>query len=131
MRLGTDIIEINRMRQVYQRNPRIVHKILSSEELQVFQNKTESQQITFLAGRFCAKEAYSKALGTGFIPPLRMSDIWIGQDKLGGPQLMGGPIIDSVLISISHSHTVATATCIIDLPDDLIRQRLLEEGFPL
>lgn len=128
MRIGTDIIEIDRIRQAYHRNPRIARKILSSQEYETFQLKMPGQQLTFLTGRFCAKEAYSKALGTGFRGPLKMSDIWIDNDSLGRPKLLQGPVIDGVDLSISHSKTVAMATCIIDMEEARLQSLLKEKG---
>lgn len=129
MHLGTDIIEVDRIRQAYDRNPRIASKILSPQEYETFQLKSSGQQITFLAGRFCAKEAYAKALGTGFVGPLKMSDIWIDNDALGRPQLIQGPVTEGVTLSISHSHTVAMATCIIEMKETNLQRILREKGF--
>ena len=132
MGLGTDIIEIERIKQAYARNPQIIRKILSPKELEFFELlQNEQRQIEFLAGRFCVKEAYSKALGTGLIHPLKMAGISVLNDKTGRPVLSQGPILDSVLLSISHSHSVAMATCLIDLSENEIKQSLLEKGFKL
>lgn len=131
MRLGTDIIELERIREAYIRNPQISHKILSPREVEYFATLKENRKIEFLAGRFCAKEAYSKALGTGLIHPLKMAGISILNDAGGQPRLIQGPIMEAVLLSISHSQSVAMATCLIDLSENEIKQYLLEKGFKL
>jgi len=61
LRTGVDLIEIERIRQAIQRNgDRFLQRVFTAQELVLCDGKVES-----LAGRFAAKEATSKALGTG------------------------------------------------------------------
>ncbi|WP_235700583.1 4'-phosphopantetheinyl transferase superfamily protein [Companilactobacillus nodensis] len=60
--LGVDIAEIDRVRKIYGRHPRFADKVLTSEEMAVFlTKKTEKAQMTYLTGRFSAKESFTKA----------------------------------------------------------------------
>lgn len=84
--------------------------------------------ISYYAGRYAAKEAVAKALGTGFSDDVAWQDIEILRGRLGEPKarLSGGAIlvantlgIRRWLISISHSGNIAVASAIA-LNDGLI-----------
>ena len=81
--LGTDIIEIERIRRAIQRERFVSHTFTPQEQAWLetkAKNKAESA-----AGLFCAKEAVAKALGTGFQRGLNLKDIEITHDALGAP----------------------------------------------
>ena len=59
MRLGTDIVEIERIAAAVERNAQFPTKILSEKELVLFRDMKEQRQYEFLAGRFSVKEAYA------------------------------------------------------------------------
>ena len=61
---GIDIVEINRFKKIKDLKG-IAKKILHTNELEEF-NKKVKDQTTFLAKKFAFKEAFVKALGTGF-----------------------------------------------------------------
>ena len=131
MELGTDIIEIERIERLIQRHPRMVEDILTPGEMALFENYQEQRQAEFLSGRFCAKEAYVKALGTGFRNQLRPIDIEILPDQWGRPVVTKGPITEGVSMSISHSKTVATATCIMVQTLEELHECLMKKGISL
>ncbi|MFT7267234.1 MAG: holo-[acyl-carrier protein] synthase [Porticoccus sp.] len=84
--IGTDIVKISRIKEVYDRHEnRFAEKILCPAEVSIFQEKQES--ISYLAKRFAAKEAASKALGTG-IGLISWQDIEIKNNSLGAPILL-------------------------------------------
>ncbi len=88
--IGCDIVKISRMSKivpVFKQSMR--QHILSPVEQQELnaQDLNDDKISHFLAKRFAAKEAFSKALGTGFIDGLYMRDITIRHDKLGCPYL--------------------------------------------
>lgn len=89
--IGTDIIQISRIAAVLRRHGnRFAEKILGQQELQKYQfrrNQIEARGIRFLASRFAAKEAFSKALGLG----MRMPMSWCAMQTLNTPD--GKPII--------------------------------------
>ena len=63
--IGNDILEIDRIKSAIEKNSRFLTKIYTKSELDYYQAKGE--KIETLAGMFCAKEAVSKSLGTGFV----------------------------------------------------------------
>lgn len=125
MQVGTDIIEIERIVEVRERKERFPKRILTDLELDIFNNYSEIRQASFLAGRFSAKEAYGKAIGTGVGSRLRFTDVTILPDERGVPVITKGPFTHpEAKVSISHSRFHATATVIIDVDDDELRHRL-------
>ena len=84
MRIGTDIIEIDRIQEAVARSPRFASKVLTAEELARYETMKEHRALEFLAGRFAAKEAYVKALGTG-IGRIRFTDMSIANTPSGAP----------------------------------------------
>ncbi|MBV8603521.1 MAG: holo-ACP synthase [Pelomonas sp.] len=74
--IGTDICDIRRMRATFaRRGERFAEKVLGPHELEVFRArlaKVEARGVAYLATRFAAKEAFSKAIGLG----LRMPMTW-------------------------------------------------------
>ncbi len=72
--IGTDIIQISRIEAALARNgERFAEKILGPEELDKYRHrkaKVEARGIRFLATRFAAKEAFSKAIGLGMHMPM-------------------------------------------------------------
>ncbi|MFK8040403.1 MAG: holo-ACP synthase [Rickettsiaceae bacterium] len=85
--IGTDLIQINRIEKILSKNIGIQfkYKILNKEELSVYSSKMSDQHCAkFLAKRFAAKEAISKALGIG-IGKIAFHDITILNNALGQP----------------------------------------------
>lgn len=110
--LGTDIIEIERIRSVEGENLRLSARILAPEEMDVYSNLSEeSRRMEYLAGRFAVKEAYSKALGTGIGSNAAFKDIICLNDERGKPCIMNEP---KAHVSISHSKAYVVATVIIE-----------------
>lgn len=88
--IGTDIIQISRIEAALARNgERFAEKILGPEELEKYRRrkaKVEARGIRFLATRFAAKEAFSKAIGLGMHMPMT----WRAMQTLNAPS--GKPI---------------------------------------
>jgi len=84
--IGTDIVSVERIRQIHQRfQQRFAQKILSQHELSEYYQM--QHPVHFLAKRFAAKEATVKALGTGFSQGIHYADISIIHDAKGKPEL--------------------------------------------
>jgi holo-[acyl-carrier protein] synthase len=84
--VGTDLIEIPRIDKALKRfGERFARRILCEPELRRF--RAHRQPVAYLAKRFAAKEAFSKALGTGVRPPATLSAMAVGHDELGKPIL--------------------------------------------
>jgi holo-[acyl-carrier protein] synthase len=115
--IGTDIIEIERVRQSIERHGQHFLNRLFTQKEQDYCYKFNNPAPHF-AGRFAAKEAIAKALGTGFGAELSWHDIEIIGDEHGKPvahfskeakERFGNP---QILLSISHSATNATAVAL-------------------
>lgn len=113
--IGIDIIEIDRIRQALVKNNGFIDRIFTPNEKKIFVERNYPPHT--IAGFFAAKEAVSKALGTG-IRNMQWKDIEILKDPLGKPyvklhnnakDLAYSMNIDKVLISISHSKDNAIA----------------------
>lgn len=86
IKIGTDILQINRIEYLYKKyKDAFIKKILTLEEVELINNQNESLFIKSVAKRFAAKEAFSKALGTGIGKECGFSDIIIKHDKFGKP----------------------------------------------
>ncbi|MBU3812210.1 MAG: holo-ACP synthase [Candidatus Niameybacter stercoravium] len=119
--IGNDIIEIKRIQRAVERTTRFLNKLLTPLEQERVQKANEPSYES-IAGLFAAKEAVSKALGTGFVT-FEMTDIEILKDEKGKPfvKLYNGARVradeigaDGIHISISHCQTYATAFAIIE-----------------
>ncbi len=111
--LGCDIIEIDRITNSIQKfGFSFLHHILSDREIALY--KSKGKRAEFAAGRFAAKEAVSKAMGTGIGRGLGFTDIEIIPNELGKPYVyIHGEKANHIEISISHSRGNAIAVCII------------------
>jgi holo-[acyl-carrier protein] synthase len=81
--IGVDIIENNRIKKSIQNN-KFKTRVYSSNELKL--SKNVKNKVAYFSKRFAAKEAFSKALGTGFSENLNFKDIEIVSDKKGKPK---------------------------------------------
>ena len=81
--IGVDIIKNERIRKLIKNN-KFKSRIYSTKELKL--SKKTKNKIAFFSKRFAAKEAFSKALGTGFSSNLNFKDIEIINDKKGMPK---------------------------------------------
>ncbi|WP_034292047.1 holo-ACP synthase [Herbaspirillum sp. RV1423] len=89
--IGTDILQISRVKAALERHgDRFAAKILGPEEMAKYLSrkaKVEARGIRFLATRFAAKEAFSKAIGMGMHMPMT----WRAMQTLNAPS--GKPIV--------------------------------------
>tara|TARA_A200000113_G_scaffold25248_1_gene21354 strand:- start:1342 stop:1728 length:387 start_codon:yes stop_codon:yes gene_type:complete len=80
--IGVDIIQNNRIKNLL-KNKKFLGRIYSDRELKL--SKQNKNKVAYFAKRFAAKEAFSKALGTGFRSGLEFKDIEIVNDEVGKP----------------------------------------------
>lgn len=113
MTLGTDIIEIERIRRTLTRFGAHFKNRIYTQAEQAYCDKHRDPAPQY-AARFAAKEAIAKALGTGFGAHLRFIDIEISHKPSGAPTatIANQPHL-SLALSYSHSHTHAIATALI------------------
>lgn len=103
--IGTDIVEVKRIRNLDSLE-KFADKILSLNELEVFKSQIDEKKVTFLAKQFAAKEAVSKALGTGIGKDIRFNQIEILRNSDGKPYLNHDGIITTILndLGITKTH---------------------------
>lgn len=89
--IGTDVCDIRRMRETLaRRGERFAEKVLGPNELEVFRARrarAEGSGLSFLATRFSAKEAFSKAIGLGMRMPMNWRDCEILNAPSGKPEI--------------------------------------------
>ena len=85
--VGTDIAEVARVRQTYERfGERFVDRLLMPEERSLFEGS--KWPVRFLAMRFAGKEAAVKALGTGFRHGMWIRDVGVVNNERGRPLII-------------------------------------------
>lgn len=111
--LGCDILEVGRIEETYRKNgERFLKRILTPAEIEIFEKRGRS--MTFLAGRFSAKESVSKSLKTGIGGHYAFTDIEILNDESGAPYVnIKGERRDDIEVSISHDRHYSMAVSII------------------
>ncbi len=97
--IGTDICDIRRIEATLaRRGERFAEKVLGPDELRVFRARrarAEARGLRYLATRFSAKEAFSKAIGLGLHLPMRLPDCQILNEASGRPVLkLSGALAD-------------------------------------
>jgi len=80
--IGVDIVENNRLKKLI-KNKQFISRIFSQKEID--KSKKIKNKTNYFSKRFAAKEALSKAIGTGFRKGLNFKDISIINDKYGKP----------------------------------------------
>jgi holo-[acyl-carrier protein] synthase len=126
--IGTDIVETHRIAQMIERHGELfLHRVYTPFEIGYCSERKAATQ--HYAGRWAAKEAVLKALGTGWARGIRWLDIEIRNDIGGQPRIvLDGAAreislesgIDEVLISISHCQAYATAYALAIGDDELL-----------
>lgn len=119
--VGIDMIEVDRIAEKINKESGFRELIFSANEIAYCQSKTDSYQ--HYAARFAAKEAFFKALGTGWLEGTAFNEIEVTNFEQGRPQLeFSGDtlqIINSmgfsrILVSLTHLKTIASAVVIIE-----------------
>ena len=84
--LGTDIVNINRIKKIYSKyGNQFLNKILTESEKKSEKKLSRFKNVSTIAKRLAAKEAISKAIGYGFSNGIHFKDIEIYNDKSGKP----------------------------------------------
>lgn len=120
--IGIDIIDIPRVAKAVEKES-FVSRVFTIRERDYCQGRGASGAASF-AGRFAAKEAVMKAMGTG-LRYGKLTDIEITNDELGCPlvslsgafaQMAQDKGVSKIWLSISHSKDYATAQCVFEGP---------------
>lgn len=117
--VGTDIIEIDRIKKAMERTPSFLQKAFTENEIEFFKSKAFRTET--IAGNFAAKEAVSKAIGTG-IRGFALRDIEVLRDELGKPIVNVSDVVKNNInfdnfklhVSIAHNKSTATAYVILE-----------------
>ncbi|NUN68372.1 MAG: holo-ACP synthase [Bacteroidetes bacterium] len=117
--IGTDIIEISRIeRSIAQYGDAFLNKLFTFTEIQYCKSKQFPTQ--HFAARFAAKEAFSKAVSTGWSGEFEWKNIEVRNDPTGRPDLvLYGRTAEtlkghSVFLTMSHSDTTVVAFVVIE-----------------
>lgn len=112
--IGVDIVEIGRIREaVEEYGDKFLARIFTSREIS-YCMKRNKLRYPELAVRFAAKEAYSKAIGTG-MRGIRWRQIEVVNNSKGKPHIaISGVIDEATHISLSHSKDYAIAQVVIE-----------------
>ncbi|MDR1401749.1 MAG: holo-ACP synthase [Puniceicoccales bacterium] len=119
--LGTDIVDTERISAAFKKFGKVfLGKIFTGDEIAYCMQSTNPAN--GLAARFAAKEAFSKALGTGFGKNLCWKDVSVGKKTSGEPHIVlseRGKILmknlgfSQIKISIAHTKTLAHAVVLL------------------
>jgi holo-[acyl-carrier protein] synthase len=127
--IGTDVCDIDRIATALaRRGERFAEKVLGPHEIEVFRArraKVEARGIAYLATRFSAKEAFSKAIGLGLRLPMTWRDCEIVKAASGKPQIeLHGALADWVIarrltahVSVSDESRYACAFVVVEQHD--------------
>jgi len=105
--LGTDIVNINRIKKIYTKyGNQFLDKILTESEKKIEKKKSRLKNIETIAKRFAAKEAISKAIGHGFSKGIHFKNIEIYNDKNGRPYANVNGKAKIILNKLSKKHNI-------------------------
>ena len=120
--IGTDIIEVERMQKHLENNDALREKLYTAAE-QKYCSKGKATMYQCYAARFAAKEAFFKALGTGYRYGLAFHEIEVLNDELGKPyvnphgkvkEFLEEKRITNIHLSISHVKAMANAIVVLE-----------------
>ena len=119
--VGIDNIEVKRIKKQIDDSAKFKEKIFTTKEIEYCESKKNYAES--FAARFAAKEAFLKAIGTGWSDGLQFIDVEILNDKKGNPQInLQGKAkqiildneINNIQVSITHLKEIASAIIILE-----------------
>ena len=110
--IGVDIIENKRIKNSL-KNLKFKKRIYSNKELA--QSSFSKNKVSFFSKRFAAKEAFAKAIGTGFRDTLNFKDIEIVNDKMGKPYYLKSKKISKI---IQEKFNIKRYNCFLSISDE-------------
>ena len=129
--IGTDILQMERLIAAYERTQgRLAERILGKEELAVFHQRlarNHKRGMAYLATRFAAKEAFSKAIGLGMRMPMTWRSLQTLNEPSGKPVThYSGPLADFMLERNWHAEVTVS-----DEQDMAIAFVVVSHGTPI
>lgn len=110
---GIDIEALASIQNAVEKREGFAQRVLTDKEMERFASLKGRRQIEYLAGRWSAKEAFSKAMGTG-IGKLGFQDLEVLNNERGAPYFSKSPFAGKVWLSISHTDQFVTASVILE-----------------
>lgn len=119
--LGIDVIEVDRVAEKIQKEQGFRELVFAPEEIAYCEPKAHKYQ--HYAARFAAKEAFFKALGTGWADGTQFNEVIVQNDELGKPHIilknqtsvtLKNLNLNSIHLSFSHIENTAAAIVIIE-----------------
>ena len=110
---GIDIEELASIQNAAEKRKGFAQRVLTDKEMERFASLKGRRQVEYLAGRWSAKEAFSKAIGTG-IGKLGFQDLEVLNNERGAPYFSKSPFSGKVWLSISHTDQFVTASVILE-----------------
>ena len=102
--IGIDLCSIRRVQYIKDLN-KFANKILTSDEIEYLDTLDQKNSVNYLAKQFAAKEALSKALGTGLIGDVKLNLIEIDRDQSGKPYIKMNDHMKTILSKIGVNST--------------------------
>lgn len=125
--IGTDILRIDRIEAALARyGDRFAEKILGEQEMEKYlrrKAKVEARGIRFLATRFAAKEAFSKAIGLG----MRMPMTWRSMQTLNAPSGKPVVVVSGALKEFMEKEDLQAHVSITDESDNVVAFVIVEK----
>ena len=120
--IGVDVLEPHRVARLLEKyGERFARRVLTEQEWPAYQRSR--RPTLFVANRFAAKEAFSKAMGTGFRYPVTLGQIMVLQNRLGKPELSFRPDLQRLVesegivgwhVTISDEKSLACAVVVLE-----------------
>ena len=120
--IGIDLCSIRRVQNIKDLN-KFANKILTSDEIEYLDTLDQKNSVNYLAKQFAAKEALSKAIGTGLTGDVKLNLIEIDRDQSGKPYikmndhmktLLSKIGVNSTFVSLADDSDFAVATVILE-----------------
>ena len=120
--IGVDLCSIRRVQNIKDLN-KFANKILTSDEIEYLDTLNQKNSVNYLAKQFAAKEALSKAIGTGLTGDVKLNLIEIDRDQSGKPYikmndhmktLLSKIGVNSTFVSLADDSDYAIATVILE-----------------
>ena len=120
--IGVDVLEPHRVARLLEKyGERFARRVLTEREWPAYERSR--RPTLFVANRFAAKEAFSKAMGTGFRYPVTLGQIMVLQNRLGKPELSFRPDLQRLVeaegivgwhVTISDEKSLACAVVVLE-----------------
>ena len=120
--IGTDLVDLERIKKIKSLST-FAKKILGNQELEKYKQLTDGYNQSYIGKQFAGKEAFVKALGTGFKKPIFPRDIQILRNSFGQPEVL---LSDEAKSYVENLGITKTHVSLADESNHLIAFAVLE-----